>query len=95
MAKRGAPYSEEFKEQAVRVARTSGQPLSKVAAELGVSERHLRRWVAGKFISPSPRIGLSAAERAELKQLRRRVKTLEQEQEILKKAADFFARETR
>lgn len=88
-------YSEEFKREAVRVVRTSGQSLGEVATDLGVSERHLRRWAKGEFIDPSPQLAISAAERAELKQLRKRVKVLQHEQEILRKAADFFARETR
>jgi len=88
-------YSEEFKNEAVRLVRTGGQPVSVVAYDLGMSERQLRRWIRGQFIDPSPRLGLTAAERAELKQLRKRVKILQQEQEILRKAADFFARETR
>ena len=93
MSKRRPRYSEEFKEQAVRVARTSRQPLSEVAGDLGVSERHLRRWVDGTFIAPKPRLGISAAERAELARLRKRLRILKPE--IQRKAADLFAKETR
>lgn len=84
-------YSEEFKREIVRLVRTGGQTPAQVGKELGVSERQVRRWVRGEFIDPGPRLALTAAERAELKSLRKQVKVLKQEQEILRKAAAFFA----
>lgn len=84
-------YSEEFKIEAVRLARTSGQSIRQVALDLGVSNETLGVWLRESRAAEGP---LKADERAELSELRRRVRVLETEREILKKAAAFFAQET-
>jgi len=91
-----APYPQEFRDEAVRLVRVSGRPMGEIAGELGVNEQTLRNWVyaargdAGSDVGD----GLSLDDKEELRQLRRRVKVLEQEREILKKAAAWFAKET-
>ena len=72
----------------------SGTPLKQVAAELGVSEQTLRNWRRQGDVDAGRAEGLTSDEREELRRLRRDVRRLEQEREILKKAAVFFARET-
>ncbi len=83
------PYPKEFREDAVRLARESDQTVTEVARDLGVQPGTLFNWIE-RSKTPSP---LDDSERAELVRLRRKVKTLEEEREILKKAAAFFARE--
>lgn len=75
----------------MQMVRTSGQSVRQVALNLGISNQTLGLW-ARQFeaADSSP---LAAAERQELVELRRRVRTLEAERDILKKAAAFFAQE--
>jgi transposase-like protein len=88
------PYPPEFRREAVELVRMSGRPLREIAVDLGVSTETLRMWVARVEVDAGRREGLTTEERTELRELRRKVKTLEQEREILKKAAVFFARES-
>ena len=87
---RRSPYPKEFRDEAVRLALSPDHTIGGVARDLGIKRETLRSWV---FRSEPPG-ELAPDERRELYELRRRVKTLEQEREILKKAAAFFARET-
>jgi transposase len=94
MPKSRPPYPEEFRREAVQMVR-SGRKLSDVATSLGVTEQSLRSWVKRDQLERRERDdGLTLAERDELRELRRKVKRLEQERDLLKRAAAFFARET-
>jgi len=83
----------EFRRDVVAVARKGEAPLSQIAKDFGISESCLHRWLKLADIDDGVRPGLTSSESAELRELRRRNKTLEQENEILRRAAAFFARE--
>lgn len=87
-------YPEEFRREAVQMVR-SGRSVPDVAEALGVSQQSLRNWVKQAEVDARERDdGLTSAEREELRELRRKVKRLEQERDLLKRAAAFFAAET-
>src|SRR3984957_7547807 len=83
----------EFRRDVVAVARKGEAPLSQVAKDFGISESCLHRWLKLADIDDGVRPGVTSGESAELRELRKRNKTLEQENEILRRAAAFFARE--
>jgi transposase-like protein len=96
MAKRKRrTFSAEFRLEAIKLAKESGKTVGVLAAELGLSESCLRKWVtqAGVDAGQGQSGALTTAEREEITQLRREVKTLRMEREILKKATAFFAKE--
>lgn len=95
MPKSRPPYPREFRAEAVRLARSNQQSLAQTARDLDVSYEALRGWLKQADLDEGVRTdGLTTAEREELGRLRREVRVLKQEREILVKAAAFFAKET-
>ena len=75
----------EFRRDVVAVARKSDESIAKIAKSFGISESCLRRWLAQADVEDGKRPGVTAAESAELRELRKRNRQLEQENEILRR----------
>jgi transposase len=92
--KTGLRYPQEFKAEAVQLARSFPEKsIRQLAYELGIADQTLRNWIKQAEINRGEREGLTAKEREEFRRLRRENKILREEREILKKAAAFFAKE--
>jgi transposase len=87
-------FPPEFRRDVIAVARKGEAPISQIAKDFGISEACLHRWLKIADVEDGVRPGTTAADTAELRELRKRNRTLEQENEILRRAAAFFARET-
>ena len=90
-------FTREYKAEVVGLIRKSGKTVGAVCRDLGLSQTAVRRWVQQAEVDSGrgPVGALTTEERAELAELRKRVKTLEMEREILKKATAFFAKESK
>ncbi len=86
-------FPPEFKRDVVAVARRGEIPVKEVAADFDISESTLWRWMQQADVDDGVKDGLTTAEQDELVQLRRRARRLEQENEILRRAAAYFARD--
>jgi transposase len=92
MGRKRRSYSPEFQKEAVELVRSSGKSANRIAADLGVSQASLSRWIR---LASSSREGSDIFDHnEELRRLRKKVELLEKEREILKKAAVFFAKES-
>ena len=87
-------FTDEFKAGAVGLVLDEGKSVAQVARELDLTASALRNWVEhARADRTKGRTGLTTEEREELRRLRKQVRTLRTEREILKKAAAFFAKE--
>jgi len=87
-----APKPPEFRRRALDLVE-SGEPVVQAARNLGISESCLRRWMDQDAVDAGRKEGLTSAEKRELVELRRKNRVLEMENEILKRASAYFARE--
>jgi transposase len=89
-----APHPLEFRQRAVELARQGTTPVSKISKDLGISESCLRNWMhQAEAQENGGGDHLGGGEKKEVAELRRRNRLLEQENEILRRAAAYFARE--
>ncbi|WP_278857667.1 IS3 family transposase [Kocuria palustris] len=88
-----APYPQEFRDDVVRVARNRepGQKLSMIAKDFGISESCLTNWMREADVEDGARPGKTREESSELRDLRRRNRLLEQENEVLRRAAAYLS----
>jgi transposase-like protein len=87
------PYPAEFRRDVVAVARKHEAPLAQIAKDFGISEATLHNWLKKSDIEDGVSSGVTEKEAAELREAKKRIRLLEQENEILRRAAAFFARE--
>ena len=95
MAEPKKHFTQEFRDEAVRLAQTSGRSRREVASDLGIGLSTLRNWIDGRGerAMDEPASDRQEDMAAELKRLRRENEILRQEREILKRATAFFAKE--
>jgi len=82
-------YTVEFREEAVRQVTQRCYPVSEVSERLGVSSKSLCKWIRDSKIPPEDK-----ESKSEIARLKRELKRVEEERDILKKAAAYFARES-
>ena len=85
------PYPKEFRDDVVAVARMGQAPLSQIAKDFGISEGSLANWMRKADIEDGHRPGLTDADRVELRELKKRNRLLEQENEVLRRAAAYLS----
>jgi transposase len=86
-------FPREFRRDVVAVARKGEAPLPQIAKDFGISESCLHRFLKLADVDDGIRPGVTSSESAELRELKKRNRVLEQENEILRRAAAYFARE--
>lgn len=85
------PYPKEFRDDVVAVARTGYAPISQIAKDFGISDATLHNWLKKAEVEEGLRPGLTEAERAELREVKKRNRLLEQENEVLRRAAAYLS----
>ncbi|SFB98940.1 transposase, partial [Nocardioides terrae] len=81
------PYPKEFRDDVVAVARKGQAPLAQIAKDFGVSEGSLTNWLKQADIEDGNRPGITEDERKQLREANKRIRLLEQENEVLRRAA--------
>ncbi len=84
------PYPQEFRDDVVAVARKGQAPLNQIAKDFGISEGCLHNWLT-KAVEDGNRFGLTDADRVELREAKKKIRLLEQENEVLRRAAAYLS----
>lgn len=87
-------YPPEFKRDVVTVARRGDLSVAEVAIDFGIAVETVRRWMKQADVDDGIKDGVTTAEQAEVVQLRRRMRRLEMENEVLRRATAYFAAST-
>jgi transposase len=87
------PYPREFREDVIRVARNRepGVRIKDIAKDFGISESCLTNWLTAADVEDGIKPGVTAAENADLRDAKRRIRLLEQENEVLRRAAAYLS----
>ncbi|MCW1250660.1 transposase, partial [Acaricomes phytoseiuli] len=85
------PYPKEFRDDVVAVARKARAPLSQIARDFGISEASLFNWLKKANIEDGCVPGLTEDERKQLREANKRIRLLEQENEVLRRAAAYLS----
>lgn len=85
------PYPKEFRDDVVAVARKGQAPLTQIAKDFGISDGCLHNWLKKADIEDGTRSGQSDADRVEVRELKKRNRLLEQENEVLRRAAAYLS----
>lgn len=85
------PYPKEFRDDVVAVARKGQASIAQIAKDFGISEGSLTNWMKKADIEDGNRHGLTDADRAELREAKKRIRLLEQENEVLRRAAAYLS----
>jgi transposase len=88
-------FTPAFKTEVVALVRQGDRTIPAICREMDLSETAVRRWVEQAAVDAGEQDGLTTEEREELRRLRRENRILRDERDILKRAATFFAMETR
>ena len=85
------PYPKEFRDDVVAVARKGGAPLNQIAKDFGISEGCLHNWMKKADVEDGNRPGVTEKQSAEVRELKKRNRLLEQENEVLRRAAAYLS----
>lgn len=84
-------FPREFRDDVVAIARRREAPFAQIARDFGISETTVQNWVSKAEVEDGVRPGVTSAELAENRELKKRVRLLEQENEVLRRAAAYLS----
>src|SRR5260370_7556065 len=87
-------FTKELKGETVAMSRSSAKPVAQICRDMGLSESTVQCWVAQAEVDSGQRDGLTTAEREELSRLRREMRVVREERDVLAKAIAFFTKAT-